>query len=117
MPEEPTENISGGDAGGGTAAEFDPDGRRRRTPRPSSTNWVEMYWQKAYGGQDAFECLVRTILSQNTSDAASQPAHDSLMERYDEKTGATWPRRSPTPNSPNSPRPSPLRACTTRSPR
>ena len=40
------------------------------------------YWRKAYGGQDAFECLVRTILSQNTSDTASQPAHDSLMARY-----------------------------------
>jgi len=42
----------------------------------------ELYWQKAYGGQAAFECLVRTILSQNTSDKASQPAHDALMDRY-----------------------------------
>jgi len=42
----------------------------------------ELYWQKTYGGQDAFECLVRTILSQNTSDTASQPAHDALVERY-----------------------------------
>ena len=40
------------------------------------------YWRKAYGGRDAFECLVRTILSQNTSDVASQPAHDALMARY-----------------------------------
>ncbi|MFB6196751.1 MAG: hypothetical protein ABEI52_00570, partial [Halobacteriaceae archaeon] len=24
------------------------------------------FWQKTYGGRDAFECLVRTILSQNT---------------------------------------------------
>jgi endonuclease-3 len=39
-------------------------------------------WQATYGGRDAFECLVRTILSQNTSDAASQPAHESLLERY-----------------------------------
>ena len=35
-----------------------------------------------YGGRDGFECLVRTILSQNTSDTASQPAHDALMDRY-----------------------------------
>ncbi|MDY6819970.1 MAG: endonuclease III [Halobacteriales archaeon] len=42
----------------------------------------DIYWQQSYGGQDAFECLVRTILSQNTSDKASQPAHDELMERY-----------------------------------
>ncbi|MDS0474902.1 endonuclease III [Natrinema sp. 1APR25-10V2] len=42
------------------------------------------YWQKTYGGQDAFICLVRTILSQNTSDKASQPAHDALLERYTE---------------------------------
>ena len=38
--------------------------------------------QETYGGKPAFECLVRTVLSQNTSDAASQPAHDALMERY-----------------------------------
>jgi endonuclease-3 len=37
----------------------------------------------SYGGQDGFECLVRTILSQNTSDAASQPAHEALVDRYD----------------------------------
>ncbi|MEF8784309.1 MAG: endonuclease III [Haloarculaceae archaeon] len=41
------------------------------------------YWETADNTQDAFECLVRTILSQNTSDTASQPAHDALMERYD----------------------------------
>ena len=40
------------------------------------------YWQTTYGGQDAFTCLVRTILSQNTSDKASQPAHDALIDRY-----------------------------------
>ena len=39
-------------------------------------------WQETYGGRDAFECLVRTILSQNTSDVASQPAHEALLERY-----------------------------------
>jgi endonuclease-3 len=78
---EPSENISGGNAGGGIAAEF--------TPREADTRAAavvdrlgERYWQKTYGGQDAFECLVRTVLSQNTSDKASQPAHDALMERY-----------------------------------
>ena len=39
-------------------------------------------WQRSYGSQDAFTCLVRTILSQNTSDVASQPAHDALVDRY-----------------------------------
>jgi endonuclease-3 len=39
-------------------------------------------WGATYGGRDAFECLVRTILSQNTSDVASQPAHEALLERY-----------------------------------
>ena len=81
MPEEPAENISGGDAGGGTAAEFDPATADTRAEAVVD-ELGEMYWRKAYGGQDAFECLVRTILSQNTSDAASQPAHDSLMDRY-----------------------------------
>ena len=40
------------------------------------------YWEQTYGDQEAFTCLVRTVLSQNTSDQASQPAHDALMERY-----------------------------------
>ena len=39
-------------------------------------------WSKTFGGRPAFECLVRTILSQNTSDVASQPAHEQLMEQY-----------------------------------
>jgi endonuclease-3 len=81
MPEEPAENISGGERGGGTAAAF-----ASGTPETRAEAVVdalgEMYWRKAYGGQDAFECLVRTILSQNTSDRASQPAHDELMARY-----------------------------------
>ncbi|MEF8775226.1 MAG: endonuclease III [Haloarculaceae archaeon] len=42
----------------------------------------ELYWRKTYGGQDAYEALVRTILSQNTSDRASQPAHEALLDRY-----------------------------------
>ena len=54
-------------------------------------------WADTYGGRPAFECLVRTILSQNTSDAASQPAHDALMERYEDRgspsdVDATEPR-------------------------
>ena len=44
-------------------------------------------WQGTDGGRAAFECLVRTILSQNTSDAASKPAHESLLERFDSPDG------------------------------
>lgn len=39
-------------------------------------------WQTTFGGREAFECLVRTILSQNTSDEISRPAHHSLLDRY-----------------------------------
>ncbi|MFC5970516.1 endonuclease III domain-containing protein [Halomarina salina] len=81
MDDEPAENISGGDAGGGTFDEFTPgDGTSRAEAVVDRLG--DAYWQKTYGGQDAFECLVRTILSQNTSDKASQPAHDDLMTRY-----------------------------------
>jgi endonuclease-3 len=45
-------------------------------------------WQAVYGGQNGFECLVRTILSQNTSDTASQPAHEALLARYEGGDGA-----------------------------
>jgi endonuclease-3 len=56
-------------------------------------------WADTYGGRPAFECLVRTILSQNTSDSASQPAHESLMDRYADRgssadADATAERRS-----------------------
>lgn len=78
---EPAENISGGPMGGGIAAEFEPSEAATRAEAVVDV-LGELYWQKTYGGQDAFECLVRTILSQNTSDKASQPAHESLMERY-----------------------------------
>ncbi|MEE6211348.1 endonuclease III [Salarchaeum sp. III] len=81
MSDEPAENISGGDAGGGRAAAFDPGDATSRV-EVFTDRLGERYWQKTYGGQDAFECLVRTILSQNTSDKASQPAHDDLMARY-----------------------------------
>ena len=80
--DEPAENISGGDDGGARPAAVegseDPDTRAEAVVDALG----DLYWRKAYGGQDAFECLVRTILSQNTSDKASQPAHDSLLERY-----------------------------------
>ncbi|MFB6173766.1 MAG: endonuclease III [Halobacteriales archaeon] len=78
---EPAENISGGDAGEGTPAAS--RGGEAATRAEAVVDALgDLYWRKRYGGQDAFECLVRTILSQNTSDQASQPAHDSLMERY-----------------------------------
>ena len=79
--QEPVENISGGAAGGGEAARFDP-GTGESRAEAVVDRLGELYWRKTYGGQDAFECLVRTILSQNTSDVASQPAHDALVERY-----------------------------------
>ncbi|WP_255167862.1 endonuclease III domain-containing protein [Natrononativus amylolyticus] len=83
---EPAENISGGVDGGGVAATFDPATADTRA-EAFVDRLGERYWQKTYGGQDAFTCLVRTILSQNTSDKASQPAHDALLERYDGTEG------------------------------
>jgi len=85
MPEEPADNISGGASGGGKPAPFEP--ATAGTQAEAVVDELgELYWQKAYGGRDAFECLVRTILSQNTSDKASQPAHDALMDRYGHMT-------------------------------
>jgi len=78
---EPTENISGGEAGGGPSG-FEPAADPATRAEAVVDRLGERYWRKAYGGQAAFECLVRTVLSQNTSDKASQPAHDALMERY-----------------------------------
>jgi endonuclease-3 len=77
MTDEPAENIGGG----GAATKFDPDTAGTRAEAVVD-RLGELYWTKTYGGRDAFECLVRTILSQNTSDTASQPAHDALIERY-----------------------------------
>ena len=79
---EPSVNISGGVAGGGVEATFDPATADTRAEAVVD-RLGQRYWQKTYGGQDAFTCLVRTILSQNTSDVASQPAHDALIARYD----------------------------------
>jgi endonuclease-3 len=78
---EPDVNISGGGAGGGGDATFEPGAAETRAEEVVD-RLGELYWQKTYGGQQAFECLVRTVLSQNTRDVASQPAHDALMERY-----------------------------------
>jgi len=83
MDDEPDRNISGGDGGGGRSRAFAPN---EDADAPLVERVVDRlgdrYWQKTYGGQDAFECLVRTVLSQNTSDKASQPAHDALMAEY-----------------------------------
>jgi endonuclease-3 len=78
---EPDVNISGGDVGGGRAATFEP-GQADTRAETVVDRLGERYWEKSYGGRPAFECLVRTVLSQNTSDQASQPAHDALVERY-----------------------------------
>jgi endonuclease-3 len=82
MDDEPAVNISGGDAGGGEATAFEPADEPATRAETVVDRLGELYWQKTYGGQQAFECLVRTILSQNTSDVASQPAYDALLERY-----------------------------------
>ncbi len=87
MAEEPTENISGGDDGS-VAAAFEA-GEAGTRAEAVVDELGDLYWQKTYGGKDAFESLVRTILSQNTSDVASQPAHDSLMERYGSEGAAS----------------------------
>ncbi|WP_276300316.1 endonuclease III domain-containing protein [Halorussus lipolyticus] len=85
---EPAENISGGDPSASSFAAF--DAAEAGTRAEEVVNRLgDLYWQKTYGGRDAFECLVRTILSQNTSDVASQPAHDALMETYGEDSEAT----------------------------
>ena len=78
---EPAENISGGDPDASAFAAFEAGDAATRAEAVVD-RLGRLYWRKAYGGQDAFECLVRTILSQNTSDVASQPAHDALMARY-----------------------------------
>jgi endonuclease-3 len=78
---EPSRNISGGDSGGGEPAAF-ASGEAATRAEAVVDRLGDIYWRKAYGGRDAFECLVRTVLSQNTSDKASQPAYDALIDRY-----------------------------------
>jgi endonuclease-3 len=80
--DEPAENISGGESGGGRETPFEPAADPATRAEAFVDRLSERYWQKTYGGQPAFECLVRTVLSQNTSDVASQPAHDALLGRY-----------------------------------
>jgi len=86
MDEEPTENI-GSDSG--TEMGSEPATADSRAGRVVD-RLGELYWRKHYGGSDAFECLVRTVLSQNTADTASQRAHDALTDRY----GSETPRAS-----------------------
>lgn len=83
---EPDRNIDGGNQGRGSATVFD-TGNPETRAEAVVDRLGELYWQKAYGGQDAFACLVRTILSQNTSDAASQPAYDALRDRFETGDG------------------------------
>ncbi|MFW6376488.1 MAG: endonuclease III domain-containing protein [archaeon] len=80
-PVEPATNIAGGDADAVRAIGTD-DGEPETRAEAVVDRLGDLYWRTAYGGTDAFESLVRTILSQNTSDKASQPAHDELMDRY-----------------------------------
>jgi len=79
MTDEPAENI-GGDGVDATFGAGTPETRAEAVVDVLG----DIYWQKAYGGREAVPCLVRTILSQNTSDTASQPAFDALVERYGE---------------------------------
>jgi len=90
MDDEPSVNISGGDAGGGEFAAVDAGDADTRAGAVVD-ELGDVYWEKTYGGRDAFECLVRTVLSQNTSDVASQPAHDALLDRYDPADPADRP--------------------------
>ena len=49
---EPDRNISGGEAGGGETAAFDPDTAGTRAEAVVD-RLGEIYWQKTYGGQAA----------------------------------------------------------------
>jgi endonuclease-3 len=80
---EPSENIAGD-----MAAADHPETFRSGDADSKAEAVVDRlghrYWRKSYGGQAAFECLVRTVLSQNTSDKASQPAFDALLEQFND---------------------------------
>lgn len=80
--EEPAENISGGF--GEPMEHQSPDVGSRAEAVVERLG--ELYWRKTYGDRDAFACFVRTILSQNTSDVASQPAFDALFDRCGDGT-------------------------------
>lgn len=85
---EPAKNISGGL---GSPIEVETERSRSRLEAVIDRLGV-LYWQKRYGGQDAFTCLVRTILSQNTSDTASQAAFEALEERVGDRNLAVFLR-------------------------
>lgn len=78
---EPDENLSG-DTPVAPPATFDASEGSTRAAKIID-RLGDLYWRKQYGGKPAFECLIRTILSQHTSDKASQPAFEHLMERFD----------------------------------
>jgi endonuclease-3 len=83
MAEEPEINISGGASGGGRETRFEAADEPATRAAAVVDRLGDLFWQKTYGDRDPFDCLVRTILSQNTSDVASQPAYDALIERFD----------------------------------
>lgn len=80
---EPAHNIAGGEPVEERAVATTQSGDAATRAERVVDRLGELYWQISYGGQHAFESLIRTILSQNTSDQASQPAHDALMDRFD----------------------------------
>ncbi|MFP4628322.1 MAG: endonuclease III domain-containing protein [Halobacteriales archaeon] len=79
--DEPAENIAGGAPRRGALDA--PDGSPSTRAEAVVDRLGTLYWRTQYGGMPAVACLVRTVLSQNTSDVASQPAYDRLMARYD----------------------------------
>jgi endonuclease-3 len=83
---EPETNIAGGDAHSHRTIGSDTGAPETRAEAVVD-RLGDLYWRTSYGGTDGFESLVRTILSQNTSDQASQPAHDALLERYGADAG------------------------------
>jgi endonuclease-3 len=87
MAEEPEINISGGASGGGRETRFEAADEPATRAEAVVDRLGDLFWQKTYGDRDSFDCLVRTILSQNTSDVASQPAYDALIERFDPTSG------------------------------
>ncbi len=79
---EPAHNIAGGEPVEESEVPIPDAGEPATRAEEVVDRLGELYWQTSYGGQHAFESLVRTILSQNTSDQASQPAHDALIDRF-----------------------------------
>lgn len=82
---EPTENLSG------DTPVAPPDSFGDEPPQTVAEAVIdrlgELYWRKHYGDRPGFECLIRTVLSQHTSDKASQPAFEALLDRYDGDEG------------------------------